>query len=229
MVWDIAMALGTMRGWLGLCVVWPLLFVGPARAEAQEDAPSCRFICELEWKFEPTFTIENLANRHRVVTPDGVTERVNRELVFETILALDLKTKFPRLGFTAELSAAPFSDDNSAELEFETNFHWLTEPMSRGWVTSHFDVVDQFSPADRPNETRAYTHKLDFELDTAVHIFKRLPEGRWLRGLELETSLDYLATGLPKKGDVFADGSRFLDDASHWSFSFVIVIPIAPF
>ena len=51
-----------------------------------------------------------------------------------------------------------------------------------------------------PTRASAYTHKLDFELDTAVHIFKRLPEGRWLRGLELETSLDYLATGLPKKG-----------------------------
>jgi hypothetical protein len=50
--------------------------------------------------------------------------------------------------------------------------------MSRGWVTSHFDVVDQFSPAERPNASRPYTHKLDFELDTAVHIFKRLPEGR---------------------------------------------------
>jgi len=45
----------------------------------------------------------------------------------------------------------------------------------------------------------------------------------------LETSLDYLATGIPKKGDVFADGSRYLDDASHWSLSFVVVIPIAPF
>jgi len=226
---DIAMASGTMRWWRALCVVWPLLFVGPASAHAQDAARSCRFICDLEWKFEPTFTIENLANRHRVVGPDGVTERVNRERVFETILALDMKTKFPRLGFTAEVSAAPFSDDNSAELEFETNFYWLTEPMSRGWVTSHFDLVDQFSPAERPNASSAYTHKLDFELDTAVHIFKRLPDGRWLRGLELETSLDYLATGLPKEGDVFADGSRFLDDASHWSFSFVIVIPIAPF
>ena len=164
-----------------------------------------------------------------MVTPDGATERVDREHVFETILALDLKTKLPRLGFTAEMTATPFRDDNSAELEFETNLYWLTEPMSRGWVTSHFDVVDQFSPAKRPNETRSYTHKLDFELDTAVHIFKRLPEGRWLRGLELETSLDYLATGLPKKGVVLTDGSRFLDDASHWSFSFVIVIPIAPF
>ena len=210
------------------CVVLALFLIGAATARAQETASSCRLICELEWKFEPTFTIENLANRHRVVTPDGVTERVNREFVFETILALDLKTKLPRLGFTAELSAAPFSDDNSAELEFETNFYWLTESMSNGWVTSHFDVVDQFSPAERPNTSRAYTHKLDLELDPAVHIFKRLP-GRWLRGLELETSLDYLATGLPRKGDVFPDGSRYLDDASHWSLSFVVVIPIAPF
>jgi hypothetical protein len=218
-----------MRWSSALCIAFALLFVGPTGAQAQEPATSCKFICELEWKFEPTFTIENLANRHRVVTPDGATERVNRERVFETVLALDLKTRLPRLGFTAELIAAPFSDDNSAEFEFEANFHWLTEPMSRGWVTSHFDVVDQFSPAERPNTTSADTHKLDFELDTAVHIFKRLPEGRWLRGLELETSLDYLATGLPKKGDVFSDGSRFLDDASHWSFSFVIIIPIAPF
>jgi hypothetical protein len=149
--------------------------------------------------------------------------------VFETILALDMKTRVPRLGFTAEMSATPFSDDNSAELEFETNFYWLTELLSRGWLTSHFDVVDQFSPAERPTSSKAYTHKLDFELDTAVHIFKRLPEGRWLRGLELETSLDYLATGLPQKGDVLSDGTRVLDDASHWSVSFVIVIPIAPF
>ena len=96
-------------------------------------------------------------------------------------------------------------------------------------MTSHFDVVDQFSPAERPGAGRAYTHKLDFELDTAFHVFNFLPEGRWLRGLEFETSLDYLATGLPKRGDTFANGSRFLDDASHWSLSFVFVIPVAPF
>jgi hypothetical protein len=225
---DIAMASGTMRGSSALCVASALLFAAATGVQAQEAEPSCTFICKVEWKFEPTFTIENL-HRHRVVTPDGVTERVNREYVFETVLALDLKTKLPRLGFTAEMSAAPFEDDNSAQLEFETNFYWLTEPMSRGWVSSHFDVVDNFSPAERPNATSSYTHKLDFELDTAVHVFKRLPEGRWLRGLEFETSLDYLATGLPHKGDVFSDGTRYLDDASHWSFSFVIVIPIAPF
>lgn len=84
------------------------------RAFAQE-ATTCGFICELEWKLEPTFTIENLANRHRVVGPDGVTERVKRARVFETILALDMKTRLPRLGVTVEAIAAPFSDDKHSE------------------------------------------------------------------------------------------------------------------
>src|SRR6187549_2470685 len=217
-----------------------LLFLGAAvEAAAQGGAPQpdagsqgsdpCRFICELAWKFEPTITVENLANRHRVATGDGMVERAQRDRVFEIVLALDLETKVPWLGFTAEAITAPFEDGNEVELEFESNFHWLTESMTRGWLTSHFDVVDKFSPAERPDTTRAYTHKLDFELDTAFHPFKRLPEGRWLRGFELEVSLDYLATGLPKQGDVFPDGSRMLDDASPWSFSFVFVIPVAPF
>lgn len=209
-------------------LVVAILLATPSFVFAQ-DSDSCRFICELAWKFEPTITIENLANRHRVVTPDGVTERVERERVFEVVLALDMATKIPWLGFTVEAIASPFSDDNDVELEFESNFHWLTESMTRGWVTSHFDVVDQFSPADRPDVDRAYTHKLDFELDTALHMFKWLPEERWLHGVEFETSLDYLATGIPKKGDLFPDGSLFLDDASHWSLSFVFVIPVAPF
>ena len=217
-----------------------LLFLGAAiEAAAQGGAPQpdagsqgsdpCRFICELAWKFEPTITVENLANRHRVATGDGMVERAQRDRVFEIVLALDLETKVPWLGFTAEAITAPFEDGNEVELEFESNFHWLTESMTRGWLTSHFDVVDKFSPAERPDTTRAYTHKLDFELDTAFHPFKRLPEGRWLRGFELELSLDYLATGLPKEGDVFPDGSRMLDDASPWSLSLVFVIPVAPF
>ena len=194
-----------------------------------QERTDCRLICELEWKVEPTFTIENLAGRHRVAAPDRTPHRQGREGVFETVLALDLKTKLPRLGFTAEAIASPFGDDNSVELEFETNLYWLTEATSSGWLSSHFDVVDQFSPAERPTANRPYTHKLDFELDTALHLFNWLPEGRWLRGVEFETSLDYLATGLPKKGDVLSDGTHFIDNASPWSLSFVFVIPVAPF
>jgi hypothetical protein len=199
----------------------------PSLVEGQQD--TCRLLCEVEFKIEPTFTIENLANRHRVITADGLSERVNRERVFETVLATDIATRIPRLGFTVEAIFSPFSDDNGVELEFETNIDVLTESLTGGWVTSHFDIVDQFSAAERPGADRAYTHKLDFELDTAFHVFNFLPEGRWLRGLEVETSLDYLATGIPKKGDLFADGSQYLDDASRWSLSFVFVIPVAPF
>ena len=209
------------------CALVALFVITHSTASAQEG--TCRAICEVEWKVEPTFTLENLANRHRVVTADGVTERVNRERVFETVLAVDMATKARWLGFAAEAITSPFSDDNVVELEFEANFHWLFESMTRGWVTSHFDVVDQLSPAERPGTERAYTHKLDFELDTALHVFKWLPEERWLRGVEFETSLDYLATGLPQRGDVFPDGSGYLDDASRWSVSFVFVIPVAPF
>jgi hypothetical protein len=205
-----------------------LLAIGCAtRASAQPQ--ECRVVCELAWKVEPTLTIENLAQRHRVLAADGTVERATRERVFETVLALDMATRVPRLGFTVEAIAAPASADNDVELEFESNLHWLTGERLGGWVTSHVDVVDQFSPAGRPGAARAYTHKLDFELDTAFHVFNFLPEGRWLRDVELETSLDYLATGIPKTGDMFPDGSVYLDDASPWSFSFVFVIPVAPF
>lgn len=202
-------------------------FVTPSISGAQQD--SCRLICDVEFKIEPTVTIENLANRHRVITPDGVVERAARERVFETVLATDMATKVPRLGFTIEAMTAPFSNDNAVELEFEANLDVLTEALTGGWVTSHFDVVDKFSPAERPSADRAYTHKLNFEWDTAFHLFNFLSEDRWLRGLELETSLDYLATGIPKKGDVLADGSEYRDDASGWSLSFVFVVPVAPF
>jgi len=208
-------------------VAFAILLTGAtAPAFAQEE---CRFICEVEFKVEPTFTIENLFSPHRTVSPEGATERARRERVFETVLAVDMGTKLPWLGLTVEAITAPFSDENDVELEFESNFQVITEEMTRGWVSAHFDVVDKLSPAERPDESRTYTHKLDFEFDTAFHLFNFLPEGRWLRGMELETSLDYLATGLPKKGDVFPDGTTYLDDASHWSLSFVIVIPVAPF
>ena len=131
------------------------------------------------------------------------------------------------LEFTVEAIFLPFDRESTPELEFETNFVWLPSERTRGWLSSHFDVVDKFSPAERPSDRRAYTHKLNLELDTSLAIFNWLREGRWLRGVELEGSLDYVATGLPKAGDVI-DLGRLLDDASPWSFSFVFVLPIAP-
>jgi hypothetical protein len=45
----------------------------------------------------------------------AISERVNRERVFETALAVDMSTKIPWLGFTVEAMTSPFSEDNVRE------------------------------------------------------------------------------------------------------------------
>lgn len=197
-----------------------------ADAYAQEQK-GCRFLCAPEFKVEPTVTIINLFAPPRVQVDDAQPIRGRRETEFEVILSMDLPTRIPWVGFTVEAIFLPFDRSSTPELEFETNFTWLPAERTRGWLSSHFDVVDKFSAAERPTDRRAYTHKLNLELDTSVALFKWLPEGRWLRGVELEGSLDYVATGLAKAGDR-VDGVRFLDKASPWSFSIVFVLPVAP-
>jgi hypothetical protein len=162
---------------------------------ASAQGQTCQFLCEPTFLVEPTITFED----------DGT--------VFETIFALDLATPIPRVGVTFEAITKPFSDENDIELESELKLYWLESDQTRGWVSSHFDIVDKLSGAERPTDTRAYTHKLNFELDTAVAVFRRLPENNWWRDVEIEGSLDYVATGLPR-------------GASRWSFSVVFVLPI---
>jgi hypothetical protein len=156
---------------------------------------TCRLLCEPTLLIEPTITFEK------------------DDTVFETIFALDLATPIPRVGLTLEAITKPFSDENDVELESELKLYWLESDQTGGWLSSHFDIVDKFSSAERPTDTPAYTHKLNLELDTAVALFSRLPETNWLHNVEVEGSLDYVATGLP-------------DGAPRWSFSLVFVFPV---
>lgn len=189
--------------------------------------PTCRVLCTPEFKVEPTVTFSNVFGSPRIVDDQGTTTREPRETAFEVILSLGLQTRVSWLEFTVEAIFLPFAGESTPELEFETNFIWLPAERTRGWLSSHFDVVDKFSAAERARDRRAYTHKLNFELDTSFSLFNWLPDGRWLRGVELEGSLDYVATGLPRAGDR-AGGVRFIEKASPWSFSVVFVVPVAP-
>ena len=217
----------------------------PAPAQAQEDG-SCAFLCVPELKIEPTITFENVLDRARVET-GGVAQRTQRETIFELIFALGVPTEIPRVGLTLELGFAPFGTtsehpftgataadlgrddirDNVVEIETELNLDLIDSDQTGGWLSSHFDIIDKFSPGERPDAASVYTHKLNFELDTALHLFNWLPEGRWLRNAEVEVSIDYVATGLPKAGDLIGD-ELFLDDESPWSLSLVFVFPLAP-
>jgi hypothetical protein len=236
-----------MTAYARLCLVAAgVMVIGVIPASAQG---RCRLLCPPSVKLEPTLTFSTLFQPPRVQElPDGPPIRERRSRDFEVIVAVDIPSAHPRLGFTVEGIWTPFGNtssnpftgqsasdvgverirDNPVALEFEVNLKWLLTEATRGWVSSHFDIVDKFSPAERPGDRAVYTHKLNLELDTAVAVFNWLPDGRWARGLELEGSLDYVATGLPRAGDVI-NGERFLDAASRWSFSVVLVIPIAPF
>jgi hypothetical protein len=226
---------------IGACTLTLLL----ATPLAAQDEPKCAFLCAPELKIEPTWTVENLGSRPRLEI-DGQVERVGRETVFELIFALDVPTTIPRVGLTLEAIFVPFGEtsvhpftgatasdeggtfrDNGLEIEAELNFELFGTEQTRGWVSSHVDLVDKFSPGETPRATSVYTHKLNFEWDTAFHVFNWLPTGHWLRNIEAEVSLDYVATGLAKAGDVVG-GETFLDDASPWSLSFVFVFPLAP-
>ena len=229
-----------------------LLLLAPPAAAQGDDEPRCRFLCAPDFKVEPTVTFENLGNRARVEAAGdgsgaGAPARQERESVFELILALGIPTELPRVGFTLETILVPWGvtdvhpftgatsgelggaaiRDNGIEFELELNLDWLTAEQTGGWVESHFDIVDKLSPAERPTDASVYTHKLNFELDTAFLPFHGLPDGNWLKDVEIEGSLDYVATGLPRAGDVVA-GERYLDGASRWGFSVVVVLPMAP-
>jgi len=210
----------------------------------------CRILCAPELKVEPTITVENLFRAPIVETLDQsgrVVEsaRAARESVFEIIFALEVPTQIPRIGLTLEAIFVPFGEtdenpftgvaafggdsirDNGIEIESEFNIGLFDTDHTGGWISSHFDIVDKFSPAEQPRAKSVYTHKLNFEWDTAFHVFNRVAEGNWLRNVEAEISVDYVATGLPKAGDVLGP-ERFVDDASPWSLSVVFVFPLAP-
>jgi len=242
--------IGSRRAGAVTAAVVCLAAVTPPRL-VMAQAQRCRILCAPELKIEPTITIENLAQRPRIETLENgrVVEsaRAERKSVFELIFAVDVPTQIPRIGVVFEAIFVPFGEvvlppvdgatgaaaqprkirDNGIEIESELNFSLVDTEQTRGWVSSHVDVVDKFSPAEQPSAGSVFTHKLNLEWDTAFHLFKSLPEGNWLRNVETEVSLDYVATGLPKAGDIVGD-ERFVDKASPWSLSFVFVFPLAP-
>ena len=229
-----------------VCTALGALLIVPAPAIAQDEPDrACTILCAPELKIEPTFTIEHLAQRPRVET-DGAVERV----IPGNGLRADLRRGYsdpnpahradarghlhsvrrhigPSVHGRAGNETGQSIRDNGIEIESELNFHLFDEEQTGGWVSSHVDIVDKFSPGETPRASSVYTHKLNFEWDTAFHVFNRLEQAPWLRNVEVELSLDYLATGLPKAGDVIGD-ERFLDKASPWSLSFVFVFPLAP-
>jgi hypothetical protein len=212
---------------LGIAVVM-VSFALPAMS--QDSQPKCFVLCQPKFKVEPTLTWENWEKAPRIADTDSqgntTITKTKAESVFETVFAVDVPTTIPRVGFTFETIVKPFTKGASPELETELNLQWLRSENTGGWVGSHFDIVDKYSRGALPHNLDVYTHKLNFELDTAV-AFLKWTKRPWLDEIEVEASLDYVANGLPRKGDRFGNVT-YLDNASRWGFSLVFVLPLAP-
>lgn len=206
---------------VGLVPIGIFAATSTARAEEEE----CVVLCPPALKLEPTLAIGPLAGPQVQDVTTGEVRTLPTKAGFQLTLGLGIPTQLRHVRLTLE-SIFPVPD-SEPEIEAELNLFLLIEEMTEGWVEMHFDVVDQLSPGMRPEVQDTYTHKLDLELDVAFFAFNWLPKANWLRNIEIETSLDYLVTGLPRRGDVL-DGDRYLEDANGWSISFVLVMPLAP-
>lgn len=96
-------------------------------AQAFAQTSPCKFLCEPTFLVEPTITFEKDA----------------------TVFALDMSTPMPRVGVTLEAVTKLFRDENDVEIESELNLNWLESSQTGAWLSSHFDIIDKFSGAER--------------------------------------------------------------------------------
>jgi hypothetical protein len=118
---------------------------------------------------------------------------------------------------------------NAPSVNWGATFTLVNPPLSKGWFTLNGNVSDLFSKAAEPDDKSSYTHKLDLDLVGTLNVFNELPKAEYLHRVGIYGILDFVATGLPKKGDEVPKGERvFLDDARSVSLIVGLSLPFAP-
>lgn len=118
---------------------------------------------------------------------------------------------------------------NAPSVNMGATFGLLRPPLTKGWFTLNGNVSDLFSKAAEPDDKSSYSHKLDLTLIGTLNVFNELPKAEYLHRVGVYGILDFVATGLPKRGDEVPKGERiFLDDARSVSLIFGLSIPFAP-
>ena len=226
------------------------LAVATHSLDAQGKQP-CTLICA------PTVAFNISGNKSHIFGSPTVrndTTGATNELPSKTNLQLQLfvsaKTEIDRLYLfaattwlpSAKTSGNPFTEYTASEIgeDIKANQVSLTlgglgdvvpSTLTHGWFALQAYVGDLLSPAARPNDASAYTHKLDVGGVALLYPFGGIDTASTAHksGLYLYGNLDYVATGLPKAGDDVPKGVRtFLTDAKPAVLIFGVGMPIAP-
>jgi len=218
---------------------------------AAQGVKSCTLICA------PTVAFNVAGNKSHVFGSPTVrddTTGVESELPSKTNLQLQLfvsaKTQLSHLYVfaattwlpSAKTRANPFTEytasqtgedisANHVNLSFGGLGDVIPATSTHGWFALQAYVGDLLSPAARPGDASAYTHKLDVGGVALLYPFGGMDTASTAHksGFYFYGNLDYVATGLPKAGDDVPKGVRtFVTDAKPAVLIFGIGIPIAP-
>lgn len=104
---------------------------------------------------------------------------------------------------------------NTPSVAMNVSVDAITPKETAGWLGVSGYAGDLFSTASRPGDNSDYTHKLDVGVAGTFDIFNWLPPTDWAHdAVSAYAILDYVATGLPRAGDVVPKGVRRFDTAA---------------
>jgi hypothetical protein len=237
-------------------LVAPPLFVATLSAQsstrrspdrpAQSERTHCTVLCAPSVTLMPGVIRTHLA-RGPIVrnTSMGVEQRLPSTSSFQILATVSSTTAVPRLSLfggvqwlpNAIATRNPFTLYTASELGDEVRANAptfsvgasvaLLEPTAtRGWLDVEANVGDLFSHAARPDDKSDYTHKLDLGLLTHLHTFAWAPEGTYLHRTSLYALLDYVATGLARRGDEVPAGRVFMTDARPLALLVGLALPV---
>jgi hypothetical protein len=221
----------------------------PARLSAEGGVRTharCVVLCAPTLTLMPGVLRTHLARGPLVrATSTGVEQRLPETSSFQVTAVAAAKTPIPRLsGFAsvqwlpnASAQRNPFTLYTASQLgdRVRANAPALTvgvsaallEPQDTGgWTDLAVNVGDLFSHAARPDDKSDYTHKLDLNLVTHLHAFAWAPPETYLHRTSIYALLDYVASGLARRGDEVPAGRVFVTDARPLALLVGVALPL---
>lgn len=221
------------------------ILVGTRPAAAQG---TCAIICNPTLAIEPSSITNHLFSQPTTRTlATGAMQQLPSTTNLEIIFAVGASTPWKRVSLYGSAQWIPNASEqrnpftlygasqlgtqvraNAPTLGGGISISAISPKSTGGWLGIDAHVGDLYSSAARPNDTGAYTHKLDLGLIGNWSLFNSLPSKTYIHGVVFSALLDYVATGLPKAGDEVPKGERVFVTGVH-SASLIagLVFPIA--
>ena len=235
-----AIAPGALAALLTCCAI-PL-------AAQSSPPPRCHILCAPTVLLMPGVVRTHLLRGPLVRdTKTGVETRLPGSSNFEMIVAVASRTALPRVSLVASAQWLPNAAEgrnpftlytaselgthiraNAPTLVAGGSIALVAPSATAGWFDAAFNVGDLFSQAATPDDKSAYTHKLDLDLVTHLHLFDALSAREYMHRVTVYGILDYVATGLPSAGDEVPLGRAFVSGARPLALVAGLSFPLTP-